>query len=290
MKHLIWIGILLFITVAGDRFAGSLLENMTINSGFRYSRMYRDEAGADILLVGNSRGLTFYQPALEKITQKSTFNLSYNGMPMNLGKVLIEDYYSRYKAPAFLLIDVTMCDRKNAELLAGFNCYTGFSQRLYDTLYQSDASSAIGGRLSHLYRFNSEVFQRALFYRNDKDDEDWLLDRVITKGLVDGISGFHPDTIQIVPEMVTCLIETINLARSKGTKVKLVVNPYYPPFVEKLPNFNAFKEYIESKTGLLIDDYSHAVQDESLYGDYQHLNKKGSEVFMEMLVRDSVVY
>lgn len=289
MKHFFWIITLVILLFAGDRLAGNLLNKITYESGFRYSRMYRNKAEADILLLGNSRGLTFYQPAIEKITGKSSFNLSYNAMPMNLGHVLLEDYYSKYKAPELLLIDITMCDRTNRELIAGFNCFTGFSERLYDSLYQVDTKSAIGGKLSHLYRFNSEVFQRVLYYKSKPDDEDWLLDRVITKGLVDGINTLEPDTIQIIPEMVSSLIASINLAKSKGSKVRLLVNPYYPPFVEKLPNFKAYKDYIESKTGLLIADYSQAFSDNNLFGDYQHLNKKGSELYMDLLKRDSVL-
>jgi len=88
--------------------------------------MYQGKAAADILLVGNSRGLIFYQPYIEEITGKSTFNVSYNGMPIDLGQTLVEDYFANYKAPETMILDVTMCDRENTKLISGFNLYKSF--------------------------------------------------------------------------------------------------------------------------------------------------------------------
>ena len=58
--------------------------------------MYRGDAPSDVLLIGNSRGLIFYQPYLEKRLGIKTFNLSYNGLPANLMDVFNEGFILMY--------------------------------------------------------------------------------------------------------------------------------------------------------------------------------------------------
>ncbi|MBK8194740.1 MAG: hypothetical protein IPK76_16540 [Lewinellaceae bacterium] len=99
MKHLLWFSGFLMLLLAGDRLGGVLLQRQADASLFRYSRLYRGEAGADLLFVGNSRGLTFYQPFIEEKTGLRTFNMSYNGLPADLARVLVQDYLDRYPAP-----------------------------------------------------------------------------------------------------------------------------------------------------------------------------------------------
>jgi len=89
LKKILWIIALLIITFAGDRLGGWILKQQVDKSQFRYSRMYTDRGEADILLVGNSRGLIFYEPHIEEVTGKKTLNLSYNGMSVDLMNQLV---------------------------------------------------------------------------------------------------------------------------------------------------------------------------------------------------------
>ena len=73
MKKTGWYVAFLIVLLAGDRTAGYLLQQQVAQSQFRYSRMYHGTAGADILLLGNSRGLTFYQPYIEEKTGLKIF-------------------------------------------------------------------------------------------------------------------------------------------------------------------------------------------------------------------------
>lgn len=287
MKKIYWIIAVVVLFFAGDRLAGFILKKITSNSQFRYSRLYTDRAEADILLVGNSRGLIFYQPYIEEKTGQSTFNISYNGMPINLARVLVEDYYERYDAPELLVLDVTMADRFNNALISDFNTYTPYSERLTKLIVDSIPTAGYGGQLTHLYRYNSEVFQRALFYYN-RTDEDWLLDRRINDHMIDNVSssdslhfnftGLHPDIKSI-----------IQLAESKGTKVELVVNPYYPPFANRFDGFDKWVKSIEQLTGKPIKNYASSVRETDAFGDYQHLNKLGARLFIDRLIKDGVL-
>ncbi len=294
MKKLIWIFALLLITFAGDRLGGWILKKQVDNSQFRYSRLYTDRAACDILLIGNSRGLIFYEPHIEKITGKKTLNLSYNGMSVDLMNTLVQDYFEKYAAPKQMIVDVTMCDRINDQLTTGFNTYSTYSKRLEQLILERGGNMGHGAKVSHLFRYNSEIFQRALFYAN-KTDKDWLLDRVINQNMIDGISKIEPYTINLEPDTIkpaylpSMLNKLIKTAQSKGTDVQLVINPYYPPFANKITNLATFKSKIEKHTGLPVHDYSLAVKEIKGFGDYQHLNKYGAAIYLDQLKRDGVL-
>ena len=242
-------------------------------------------------------------------------------MPMNLAEVLVKDYLEKYPAPKQMILDVSMCDRLNKTLITGFNLYTPYSPRMYDLVHLNDTTSAVAGKFFHIYRYNSEIFQRSMFYLN-KSDEDWLLDRVINDAMVTGITDYKPDTIKIVqrdtitPEdrkerlfkgivsnltssrngeveyikgVMEHLASTVEFAKAKGVDVQLVINPYYPPYLDKLVNLDQLKAAAEKATGMKVHDYSNSVKDKEGFGDYQHLNKAGSRIYLDKLLEDGIL-
>jgi len=329
VKKIYWILALIILFFLGDRIGGFILGKLVDSSQFRYSRMYAGNAEADILLLGNSRGLIFYQPHISESTGKRNFNLSYNGMSMDMGSVLVADYYERYAAPELLLIDVTMCDRENDQLSSGFSCYSPYSPRLDSFLISKTPTSAYAGKLTHLFRYNSEVFQRALSYIN-RSDENWLTDRIINDHMVANVAAEEglnftfvdkekdkkkkknyggPYIIERIKStfgwkveedkkgnknfdeeyILQCLKNTVALAQAKGTEVHLVINPYYPEFAKKSRGYDDWKNRITKATGLKVNDYSTALTERDAFGDYQHLNKKGSMEYLDILQRDGLL-
>ena len=288
MKKWYWLIAIVVILFVGDRIMGKLLENIVLSSQFRYSRMYRGDAAADILLVGNSRGLIFYQPFLEEQLGVKTFNLSYNGLPADLTDVLVKDYLDLHPKPKLVLIDVSLCDRINKELINGFATYASQSKRIKELIRNQDAKVAGGLEASWLYRYNSEVFQRALFYKN-KSDEDWLLDRKITEEIKAKLSPDYEFIIKYPEEMPKQLGETVAYLRKQNINVQLVLNPYYPPFVDHITNLDEFIKEIEAATQMKVANYATAVPKEAYFGDFQHLNKVGSKVYLEQLIKDGLL-
>ena len=283
MRKTYWILALIALFWIGDRTGGYVLDLITQKSGFRYSRLYTNRAACDILLVGNSRGLSFYQPYLEEISDKKTFNLSYNGLPVDLAAALIEDYFERYPPPKRMLLDITLGDRFNPELIANFNFYRTYTPRLDSLIFAIDQKSAYAGVLSHLFRYNSEVFQRTLYYLKH-NDEDWLLDRTITRELIQKVENEAYEFIIKYPSQAPALInELVEMVESKGTEVVMVINPYYPLFRGRMTNLDEFKKKVEEATGRKVHDYSTAIKGEEHFGDLQHLNKKGSLEYVQLL-------
>ena len=285
MKHALWFLAFFALLFGGDRLGGRLLQQQTDGSRFRYSRLYAGGAAADILLAGNSRGLNFYQPHIEQATGLTTFNLSYNGLPADIAKVLVLDYFDRYPAPRMLLIDITNCDRPNDELLAGFLPYSAASERV-DTLIHSRLPKVWwSGQLSQLTRYNNEIFQRALFYRKH-DDKDWLRDHTISPQLA-ADAGKAPYPLELQPFLVHQLKETVEAARARGIRVELVISPYISGF--RINNLDALKAAVEKATALPVHDYRQALNDPGCFSDYRHLNKKGAAAFIDLMIRDGVL-
>jgi hypothetical protein len=184
-----------------------------------------------------------------------------------------------------VLIDITICDRENDELLAGF---LNFSHRSihFDTLLRQKLPKVWwGGQVSWLFRHNNEIFQRALYHQN-RSDRDWLLDRIIPRELADAVTQ-HSYDLDVHPYLVQKLAETVAYARQSGWHVDLVIGPYFPGFEVK--NLDALKSCIETATGLPVHDYRNALNDPADFGDFMHPNRQGSRKFLDLLKKDGIL-
>lgn len=285
MKNLAWFAAFAALLFIGDRAGGFALQKLTDGSQFRWSRLYRGDAAADILLLGNSRGMTFIEPEIEKATGKRAFNLSYNGLPMDMAAVLATDFLEKYPPPSHLVIDITMADRRNKSLMSGLWPFAEHSPGIRKLLRDSVGDSFWGGQLSHLFRFNNEVFQRAFFHRN-RSDAGQILDREIRPELVAELSK-NSYKLDIYPDLIEKLAEICRLAKSKGVDVRLVISPYFPGFEVK--NLDLLLKTVEAKTGLAVADYRNALTDHRLFGDFMHPNRAGAEAYIGLLRQDKVL-
>lgn len=292
MKKLYWIFAVILLFFVGDRLGGLVLKKLVTESEFRYSRMYRGEADCDILLMGNSRGLGFYQPYIEEVTGKKTFNISYNALPMNLGRVLLEDYLQYNKKPELLIVDVTMMNRVDTTLISGFNVYTPYSDSLGVLVKDHTKNVFYGGKLSHLFLHNSEIFQRAMFYYN-RSDKDWIVDRIINENMVEAVEDQRPFyagpfDYSTVEMMFKELKKTVEIAKANDIKIKLVVSPFFPSFVKKIVNFEHLQKRVVNATGQPFYNYADAVQDPKGFGDYQHVNINGAKIYIDQMKADGI--
>ncbi|MGB1242284.1 MAG: hypothetical protein ACPG49_07175 [Chitinophagales bacterium] len=287
MKKILWVIGLIALVFVGDRIGGKMLQFLTNNSEFRYSRLYKSKAESDILLVGNSRGLVFYQPYIEEVTSAKTFNIGYNGMHISLARVLMEDYLQRHKAPKLVLFEVSMADYSDEKLIPSFALHSQESTGIDSLIFHYDPAVGWASKVSHLYRYNSEVFHRSLYYLN-KSDKFWLLDRKINANVISELEDVENVTFGLKEERQRELKKIVALANQYGTEIRLVINPYFPPYADKITNLEEWKSQIEALTGQKIYDYTRAIDDFKSFADYTHLNKYGSKMYIEQLKRDKV--
>ncbi|MEH0156173.1 hypothetical protein V6R21_18635 [Limibacter armeniacum] len=285
-KLTLWLVSFIIILFAGDRLLSAALMHLVDSSEFRYSRMYRGEAQCDILLVGNSRGLPLYQPYIENETGKKTFNISYNGLPTKVALPLLEDYFEMYEPPKTVLIEATMGGQR-PELTENFKLYTDKSERLRGVLMDTNPKALFFSEMFHLYKFNSEVFQRSLYYM-DKSDTTWLNDRVINTRLLDKKYMKQFD-VKLDERAVDDFNKIIDLCKSKGSEVHFIVSPYYPEFRNTASNFDAYKEALSERIGHPLYDYSLLINDPTAFADYLHINKKGSKTYIKKMHEDGIL-
>jgi hypothetical protein len=287
MQKVLWFVLLIGILLAGDRAFGYLLKRKLESSQFRYSRMYTGRSAADILLVGNSRGLTLYQPAIEKITGASSFNLSYNGAPAYLLQVLTSDYLDLYPAPKQAIIEITLADRANNALVTSFGAYLPYSERMRKLMQDSLSKEFTTSQVTHLYRYNSEVFHRTLFH-SSKTDTDWLNTHTLTEAAATDPNA-KPYPLEVHPQLISALGEMVKALQAKGVTTHLVIAPYAPNYAAKVTNLDQVKQAVETATGLPVHDYRSLLTDYRDFSDYMHPNQSGSLKFVEQMRADGLL-
>lgn len=285
MKKAIWVIVFLVVAFAGDRLIGWFFQKEVQSSLFRYSRMYRGEAKADILIVGNSRGLNFYQPYVEEATGEKTFSLCYYSMPCEIATVLTKDYIDRYPSVKTVLVEISIVEMSDDKLLPGFTTYMPYSARIDSVIKNKASQTWSASNVSHIYRFNNEVFQRALYYRNKLDD-DWYFSKVISDQLVKEV-GLRSVEFKTPATHVQELKQLADYCRAKNVDVKFVLGPFFPKYAVK--NIDHLVTSVEQATGCKVYDYSSAVHDLDAFTDYLHANLKGGKQIVDMMVKDGVL-
>ena len=284
-KNFLYIGYFFILLFAGDRLMSNIIKNSIIEkSQFRYSRMYAQKAKADLVFIGNSRGLCFYQPFIEQLTGKSTFNLSYNGLPSNLAKVLLEDYVQFNGKPKLVIIEASMLARRK-EIVATFGCYSSYSKGLENLIYDVSKSMGSFNKLLHLTRYNGEVFQRALYYVG-KTDTTLLNDRVISER---ALNKKFEDTEKLYDTLAIADFKSmVNYCRNENIPFKIVLNPYLPIYRKEMKDVDQFIKELSAGIKAPVLDYSTAIKETNHFADYFHINKNGSMELMQIFTRDKI--
>lgn len=278
--------LLLPVTFLGDRLLAYALEEVVLESNFRYSSLYNGTAEADIIVLGNSRGHAFHEPLMEELSGKTVFNLSYNALPVSVGRVLIEDYFDRYKAE-LLVIDVSMLTKTETQITESFKTYQSLSPRLQQLIAKTAPETSTACDIFKFYNFNSEVFHRSLYYLGT-DDDDWILDKEISKTLAEKSGELEDVSLRVTKDRMKDLQAIIAVAERNNVKVNLVMGPYFPGYLDKIENLDNFMASIESATGYEVVDYSSLLHDRTLFSDYLHVNREGSAEFLEAMYQDQV--
>jgi hypothetical protein len=286
--NLLSVVFVILLAFAGDRLASMFLRQLSLNSNFRYSRIYNGTGQADVVLIGNSRGHAFHQPTIRELTGMTTLNLSYNALPVPIARALVEDYYDLYDAPRKIVIEVSMLNKTESNVINAFKVYQGNSERIAGVIAKTSPKTSGACAVSHLYSFNTEVFHRALYYLKKKDD-DWILTKTINAGLIAGSTDIEPITFEVTKERMRDLKTLIAKARENKTEVQLVLAPYYPGYRSKITNLKSFLHNVQKETGLAVHDYSGYVTEDQYFSDYLHLNKRGGIEFMRKLREDGVL-
>jgi hypothetical protein len=280
----------IFLVLLGDRGLAHLLDTLLMQSDLRFSRMYRGVAQADILILGDSRGVNCcYAPDIERRTKQRVFNLSYNGESMAVAEALFEDYVDHHEPPEHLLIEVTALLTHNL-LITELMGYVSHSKRLFTLLQHEHPRLATAGRITHLFRFNNELFLRALYYLA-QTDQDSINRYQIHKGLIALIDAMEPMKLKSQPANEVALNRLLDHADTLGVRVTLLVSPYWPGYRNKLTNFHDWltgvRRLVKDRAELL--DLSQAPITPEGFADRVHLNETGGRALTSLLIEHGVL-
>jgi len=281
--------VLLFV---GDRGLGRMCEVFLLSSGFRLSKVYSGAVRADILILGNSRGVNgVFTPKVEEEVGLNVFNMSYNGMGIQLADNLFQDYLELNPSPKVLIVEVT-CLIGDDTLLKDLKIFSAFSDRIQRELQKRYLSLYWMGQLFSLYRFNGEMFSRILYYKG-KSDQDWInryrisQERAIShRPSLNQIEGFGT----IPRSQWDSLASIIEIAKDQGILVRLYVSPYLPAHVGELnpqfPHFLGKLHDFAERFDVELWDYSSAISEMKAFADPIHLNLDGYHILHEILNED----
>jgi len=286
--------ILAFSWWAIDRGIAALIGREVLQSQFRFSCLYRGDCDANVLILGNSRGVNgFFSPDLTAALGKKVFNLSYNGLSIKMARMLFEDYVSRCPAPELLILEVT--NALDAGTSVGLcQLYADKSPVLANAWRTAEPTAFWLSRLAAAtFRYNGELPLRAVAFRK-RSDQNWINTYQMPEGMmaryvVAPEAAAKWETLD--PEAIAELCRCITTARTHGTKVMLVITPYAPGYRAQLPGFTDWVQGLEAATGEDVRDLSEAIITPKYFGDPLHMNLEGARALMPevlALVREEV--
>jgi len=276
-----------------DRVVSYALDEVVKQSGFRFSELYAGGNDAKIIILGNSRAVNaFYAPDLEEQLEQSVFHLGYNGMSTELCEAVILDYLDYNEEPLLVILEVTNLSVSN-DLIKDIKLYAGLSARLRSVIERDDPRLNATCSVAHLYRYNCELFLRALYYIG-KSDQAW-----INSGLID--PDFAVNFIPSESEQSNNLYSTagtnwdalqgiIEKCHTEGIELRIVASPYLPAFRDNLNHYESWVDAFRAALPApeLFYDYTQSLTDSAHFADTLHINRKGSRALLDVMIQDRV--
>ena len=278
----VWLAILVGIVFGGDRLLSAILDQVLLRSQFRFSRVYGGRSEADILTLGDSRGVnSFYAPAIENLTGKRVLNLSYNSMTPRIAEAIFADYLERNRPPELVVIEATHLIA-DSNLETELRTYANHSPRLRALYAERHPRAARVGGWFRLLAFNSEFFFRALYYLRRSDQVSILRSTISPELLATPPSGWP---LVPMPGNLEALERLVRSLRARGVTVRLVIAPYQSPDVVNLPEFSRL---VRDRAGVPVLNYIDAGGPPENFADRVHMNERGAVLFCQRLAADGV--
>lgn len=140
-NRIVWAALFLALVWVGDRIGARVLDRAVMSTEFRYAELYKGTLAAEVVILGNSRGLhMFHPPAIREAAGRETANISYNALPTVLMPGLWSDYVSHQAKshqtlPKRLIFEVSCIGREDeAGSLERFKVFMSHSERLSEAI------------------------------------------------------------------------------------------------------------------------------------------------------------
>jgi len=272
--------------LVADRSISFLLNQVVRKSEFRYAKLYHSHLNADILVLGNSRGVNgFFAPSMETELGESVFNLSLNGLDIDLLGNALKDYCERNAAPKMVILEITSLHSDDA--IGGLRFLMSDSPRMDKLLKDANYRDWILCNACTVYQYNTELFLRVIYFLS-KSDQGWINDGVVDPEVARNwkVSTKEKELWnEPTGKKVKGLLELVRFADQEKIPVKLVIGPYMRGYTDQFDNYQRWKSAVQDAVGPdhPIYDFSNAIENELNFADMVHLNRQGSIEFFHQL-------
>lgn len=264
---------LLFIA---DRVVAAALSRLALASNARVSALYDGRVQADVVLIGNSRGVHMASsPDWASALCRPVFNLSLNGLDVTTQDVLVRDFLDRNPAPKAMVLEISNLF-SDTFAAPEYRPFIAVSDRLSALVRSRQDTWFPWLDISHLYRFNTEYLMRALLFLFRPSDQTPEAIGHISEARIAAYLAEHP-RYEVNAKAVPVLASTLEALEAKGVQPVLVLAPYHPASF-RIEDWRA-EALAEVRRGLPADvpiqDWSLALTDDADFADPLHMTPLG---------------
>lgn len=292
MKRGLTLLLAVIVFFVGDRIGGVVLDHLLFRSPQRFPRMYSGRFEADTVVIGNSRGVNMLdQPFAEDQTGRSIANISHNAMPPKIARAIVSDYLDHNPKPKRLIVEVSNVTTPTTEgTMLDYKPFWSRSERLRDLGETFSPLTAAACSVTHLYRFNSEMFIRAMSYlASGNSDQNAVMPMLIPPALVQETQEMAPIELTADPQELAALQEMLADARAADLEVHLVLAPYLPCYANRISNLDEFVADLSATLGEPVQDFSRAIEETESFADRVHMNPDGTRKFTKKLIESGIL-
>lgn len=266
--------------------------------------MIEGKVNADILVIGSSRALVQFDPAIiEKITNRSSYVIGLNGSMINVQFPVLKTYLNHNKTPEMIVQVLGITELEYGEVHEPYQYLPYLKEKeLYESLKSIDPEF-IRYKYVPLYGFlmlKNELYE-PIFYGLLNKDDDTRAKRTKgfytdSRGWDDSFEKFKKEypkgrSLKISQVNLDDLKELINICKDKGIKLVIVFPPAYYESYKYFTNLpDTFKIYSDLALNNNIQFLNYADSEiskstENFYNS-QHMNTKGATKFSTILAED----
>lgn len=269
-----------------------------------WNDLFNGKINADMLINGSSRAWVQFSPyILDSGLGINSYNLGMDATPPDLQYERLKVYLRHNKKPKYILQEVgyvtTFFASRHLPNYQQFLPYLNDSAiwRLYKSIYPN---VSVVERYFPLYKYNNQlpIIKEGLLsyvgkgrlsgkYKGYMGQElSW--DSTFSEMIKSNPLGFE---CKIEPQALSIMENYLTFCKENDIQIILVYPPFYYEANRYIVNHQLILDklhYLAKKYDVPYLDYRNSYLDSSrsYYYNSQHLNKKGSELFTQMLVED----
>jgi hypothetical protein len=276
------------VVVLSDRAISSGLARLIQISSFRIVELYEGRVDADVIIIGNSRGLNIDARRLSQASCLRAYSLALNALDVRTMQALMEDYLAQNKKPKLTILEISNLIESdyNYVVAAQLTPFPFPGSKLLSLASEVRDTILPWRTAFHLLRFNSELFFRALYYIGKHDDQDWTGELgSFSREKIDAylLANKSRNTSDAQLDTLAALVKQLREAEIEPV---LVLLPYHPAALARGEWDQQLVQRVGERVGgdNIVFSFARSFQSDSMFADAMHLSRSGKAELVRVLV------